>query len=42
VAGIRAPVARLAKRAWFIAAVVVFHATFGRVNLDNLFVVARR
>ena len=42
VAGIRAPIARVAKRIWFIAAVALFHATLGRVNLDNLFVVARR
>jgi 2-polyprenyl-3-methyl-5-hydroxy-6-metoxy-1,4-benzoquinol methylase len=42
VAGIRAPIARLAKRAWFLTAVLLFHATFGRINLDNLFVVARR
>ena len=33
---------RLMKRAWFVAAVALFHATLGRVNVDNLFAVARR
>jgi SAM-dependent methyltransferase len=33
--------ARLAKRAWFAAAVVLFHASWGRVNVDNLFAAAR-
>ena len=34
--------ARLAKRAWFVVAVALFHASLGRINVDNLFVVARR
>jgi hypothetical protein len=34
--------ARILKRAWFVAAVALFHLTLGRVNLDNLFVVAQR
>lgn len=34
--------ARVLKRAWFAAAVVVFYATLGRINVDNLFVEARR
>ena len=35
-------VARLVKRAWFVAAVALFHVSMGRINVDNLFVVARR
>jgi hypothetical protein len=35
-------VARMLKRAWFVVAVTLFHASLGRINLDNLFVVARR
>jgi 2-polyprenyl-3-methyl-5-hydroxy-6-metoxy-1,4-benzoquinol methylase len=42
VAGSRRVLARLAKRAWYVVAVAVFRATLGRVNFDNLFVVARR
>jgi 2-polyprenyl-3-methyl-5-hydroxy-6-metoxy-1,4-benzoquinol methylase len=34
--------ARLGKRAWFGAAAAVFRASGGRINLDNLFVDARR
>jgi hypothetical protein len=34
--------ARLLKRAWFLAAVILFRLTLGRVNVDNLFAVARR
>jgi SAM-dependent methyltransferase len=34
--------ARLLKRAWFVAATALFHASLGRINLDNLFVLARR
>lgn len=33
---------RFLKRAWFAAAVALFHASFGRINIDNLFAVARR
>jgi 2-polyprenyl-3-methyl-5-hydroxy-6-metoxy-1,4-benzoquinol methylase len=36
------PLSRLVKRAWFVTAVALFHASAGRVNIDNLFVVARR
>ena len=42
VAGDRRVAQRLLKRAWFLAAVAIFHGTLGRLNLDNLFVVARR
>ena len=35
-------VSRLLKRVWFVAAVALFHASLGRINVDNLFVVARR
>jgi 2-polyprenyl-3-methyl-5-hydroxy-6-metoxy-1,4-benzoquinol methylase len=42
VAGDRRLSARLLKRAWYVAAVAIFHATLGRINLDNLFVVAQR
>ena len=35
-------VSRLLKRAWFVSAVALFHASFGRINVDNLFVMARR
>ena len=35
-------ISRLLKRAWFVAAVAIFRASLGRVNVDNLFVVARR
>jgi 2-polyprenyl-3-methyl-5-hydroxy-6-metoxy-1,4-benzoquinol methylase len=34
--------ARLLKRVWFAAAVALFYLTLGRVNVDNLFVEARR
>jgi SAM-dependent methyltransferase len=34
--------ARMLKRAWFFAAVALFHLSAGRLNVDNLFVVARR
>lgn len=35
-------VARMLKRAWYLASVALFHASRGRINVDNLFVVARR
>lgn len=41
VAGSHALSSRVAKRAWFMVAVVLFHASLGRINLDNLFVVAQ-
>jgi hypothetical protein len=36
------PVTRLLKRVWFVGAVALFHLSAGRINLDNLFVVAQR
>ena len=42
VAGDRSVASRLVKRAWFVVAVGLFYATLGRINVDNLFVVARR
>ena len=41
VAGNRNPMLRLAKNAWFLTAVVLFHTSAGRLNIDNLFVAAR-
>ena len=35
-------VARMLKRAWFHAAVALFRLSLGRLNVDNLFVAARR
>jgi SAM-dependent methyltransferase len=42
VAGAHGLPARLLKRAWYVTAVALFHASLGRINLDNLFVVAQR
>ena len=39
-AGYKGRIASLLKRAWFVAAVVLFHASLGRINVDNLFVAA--
>jgi len=41
VAGSRSGLLKVAKNAWFHAAVAVYGLTLGRVNLDNLFVTAR-
>ena len=40
--GSKSRLLRSLKNAWFFSAVALFNATLGRINLDNLFAVARK
>jgi hypothetical protein len=42
VSGSKNPFLKLAKNAWFHSSVALHRVTFGAVNFDNLFVVARK